>query len=385
MVNHYYFYGVDRDFGPFFLKFCSYFPYNGKLYLNGREYAKRQLDRKKIDYEPLDNGVRWCSDVGKLKKICEDLSSEKIDAFFRKWLRLLPHPFSPADRQAEYRYALSMLQVELSLTQVLDRPAHGRQFFEEVIRENIDLGRPDHVQLIFDRKIIRTTAGLFRTRIITEGVTPALYVQHKNTRIKQYHKEGQALRTETTINNTWDFGIGKSPMTASWLKALSNKLNRPVQVDAQRASALRFADSKVQAHWNALFVFRLLPKGFSNAQLRSHLTELLGKAPAPITPGAMAYQLRRLRLHGLIQRTPKTHRYQVTDLGFRAGLFLLEAIFPNSAARIRIRAPRHRGDRCQAAPFAMSIRRSKTGSKMPNLSQLENLTHSVQLLLFKTP
>jgi hypothetical protein len=123
MVNHYYFYRVDRDFGPFFLKFCSYFPYNGKLYLNGHEYAKRQLDRKKMDYEPLDNGVRSCSDVGKLKKICEDLSSEKIDAFFRKWLRLLPHPFSPADRQAGYRYALSMLQVELSLTRVLDRPA----------------------------------------------------------------------------------------------------------------------------------------------------------------------------------------------------------------------------------------------------------------------
>jgi hypothetical protein len=48
MVNHYYFYGVDADFGPFFLKFCRYFPYNGKLYLNGHEYAKRQLSLKKI-------------------------------------------------------------------------------------------------------------------------------------------------------------------------------------------------------------------------------------------------------------------------------------------------------------------------------------------------
>jgi len=98
------------------------------------------------------------------------------------------------------------------------------------------------------------------------------------------------------------------------------KLNRPVQVDAQRASALRFADSKVQALWNALLIFRLLPKGFSNAQLRIHLAELLGKTPTQVTPGAMTYQLRRLRLHGLIQRIPKTHRYQVTDLGFR-GLF----------------------------------------------------------------
>jgi len=186
---------------------------------------------------------------------------------------------------------------------------------------------------------------LFRTRIITEGVTPALYVQYKNTRIKQYHKDGQALRTETTINNTYDFKIGKKIHNLPALRQIGfqanhrlleterithdcimaedafQKLNRPVQVDAQRASALRFADSKVQALWNALLIFRLLPKGFSNAQLRIHLAELLGKTPTQVTPGAMTYQLRRLRLHGLIQRIPKTHRYQVTDLGFRAGLF----------------------------------------------------------------
>jgi hypothetical protein len=307
--------------------------------------------RKKIAYEPLDNGVRSCSDVEKLQKICDGLTAEKIDTFFRKWLRRLPHPFSPTDRRAGYRYALSMLQVEFSLTQVLDRPVHGRQFFEEVIRENIDLGRPDHVQLLFDRKINRTTPGLFRTRIITEGVTPALYVQYKNTRIKQYHKEGQALRTETTINNTYDFEIGKRIHNLPALRHIGfqanrrlleterithdcilaeeafQKLNCPVQVDTQRASALRFADSKVQALWNALLVFRLLPKGFSNAQLRVHLAELLGKTPTQITPGAMTYQLRRLRLHGLIQRIPKTHRYQVTDLGFRAGLFFSKVYF----------------------------------------------------------
>jgi hypothetical protein len=345
LVNHYYFYGVDEDFGPFFLKFCSYFPYNGKLYLNGHEYAKRQLDRKKIPYEALDNGVQSCADLKTLQKICDGLSAEKIDAFCRKWLRRLPHPFSAADRAAGYRYDLSMLQTEFSLTQVLDRPVAGRQFFEEVIRENIDLGRPDHVQLLFDRKIMRTTPGLFRTRIITEGVTPSLHVQYKNTRIKQYHKEGRALRTETTINDARDFDIRKRLHNLPALRQVGfqanrrlldterishdcilaeeafQKLNRPVELHGQRASALHFADSKVQAIWNALFVFRLLPKGFSNAQLRSQFAELLGKSPDQITPGAMTYQLRRLRLHGLIQRIPKTHRYEITDLGFRAGLF----------------------------------------------------------------
>src|SRR5712671_6966046 len=88
MVNHYYIYALDRDFGPFFLKFCSYFPFNGKLCLNGHEYAKR------------------------LQKICDGLSAEKIDGLLRKWLRFLPHPYTGADRQAGYRYDISILQAE---------------------------------------------------------------------------------------------------------------------------------------------------------------------------------------------------------------------------------------------------------------------------------
>ena len=87
------------------------------------------------------------------------------------------HPFTAADRRAGYRYELSVLQAEFSLTQMLDRPVAGRVFFEEVVRENVDVGRPDRVSLVFDRKILprgpRPTPGRFRTRIFTEGVTPA--------------------------------------------------------------------------------------------------------------------------------------------------------------------------------------------------------------------
>ena len=145
MVNQLYFYCVDADFGPFFLKFCTYFPYTAKLCINGHEYAKRQLDKEKIKYEALDNGVLSCADPHRLQKICDGLSAPKIDALLRKWLRILPHPFSPRDRRAGYRYDISILQAEFSLTQVLDRPVTGRVFFEEVIRENLDIGRPGQV------------------------------------------------------------------------------------------------------------------------------------------------------------------------------------------------------------------------------------------------
>jgi hypothetical protein len=345
LVNHYYFYCVDENFGPFFLKFCSYFPYNAKLCLNGHEYAKQQLEREGVAYQSLDNGIRSCADPKRLQQICDSLSAAKIDALLRKWLRRLPHPYPPADRAAGYRYQLSIWQIELSLTQVLDRPVSGRMFFEQVIRENLDLGRPKQVQLIFDRSVTKATPGPFRTRIITDGVIPSLHIDYKGTRIKQYHKEGQALRTETTINNTRDFYIGKSLLNLPALRKIGfqanrrvlevqaithdsilaedtlQQLQRPRIVEGQRVSALRLADPTVQALWNAVLMYDLLPAGFSNRQLRKHLAQLLGRPEESLTQGRMSYHLRRLRLHGLIHRIPKTHRYRLTNFGLRAAVF----------------------------------------------------------------
>ena len=133
------------------------------------------------------------------------------------------------------RYDISILQAEFSLTQVLDRPSTGRVFFEEVIRENLDIGRPDHVQLIFERRITKQTPGRFRTRVITEGVTPSLHIDYKRSRIKQYHKEGRALRTETTINDPHDFDIGKRLSNLPALRRIGFQANRRL-LDVQRIS-----------------------------------------------------------------------------------------------------------------------------------------------------
>src|SRR5215471_4756247 len=175
-----------------------YFPYNAKLCINGHEYLKRQLAKRGVAFEELDNGIKSCANPKLLQRLADALTAEKIDRLLRKWLRRLPHPFPARDRAAGYRYQLSILQAEFSLTQVLDQPVTGRIFFEEVIRENLDIGRPSQVSLIFDRNITRRTPGKFRTRVITDGVVPSLHIDYKKTRIKQYHKLLEALRTETT-------------------------------------------------------------------------------------------------------------------------------------------------------------------------------------------
>ena len=310
LVNHFYFYCYDDDFGPFFLKFCSYFPYNAKLCINGNHWAQRQAAKAGIAFEPLDNGFAAVDDPAALQAICDSLGPAQIDALLRKWLAILPHPFTAADRAAGYRYDISILQAEFSLTQMLDQPVSGRVFFEQVIRDNLDIGRPDQVSLIFDRRIVNgrkhKTPGRFRTRVITDGVTPSLHIDYKHTTVKQYHKEGRALRTETTINDPHDFRVTKRLTSLPELRQIGFSANRrllgvqtishdpirgaqafqhltaPVVTEqGARIPGLRFGDTRVHVLLQALLVHRLLVHGFTNRDLRTLIAPC--SAPPPNT------------------------------------------------------------------------------------------------------
>jgi hypothetical protein len=144
-----------------------------------------------IGFTALDNGFAAVDDVAAVQRICDSFGEQVIEGLAARWLDVLPCPYSPADHAAGYRYEISVLQAEFSLTQVLDKPVTGRVFFEQAIRDNLDIGRPDQVGLIFGRRIMRTgpraTPGRFRTRVITDGVVPTLHVDYKNSKIKQYH------------------------------------------------------------------------------------------------------------------------------------------------------------------------------------------------------
>ena len=346
MCNQYYFYLVDEDCGPLFIKFSSYFPYTARICLNGHEYAKRQLEKAGIAYEALDNGILSCAEPQRLQQILDGLDAERIETVVRKWFARLPHPFDPEDRAAGFRYELSILQAELARTQVFDRPLSGRHLFEELIRENIDLGRPEKVSLIFHRRISKRTPGRFRTRVLTQGVIPSRHISYKSSKIKQYFKEDRALRTETTINNSRDFALGRRLNKLPALRAIGfaanrrvlevetlskdcqlgeavfDRVNRPQGVEGQRASALGFGDPRAMVLLQALCLFVLLPQGFRNATLRPQVAQLMGEPLDRYTPGRMTYDLRRLRLHGIIEKIPATHRYRVTAAGMRICLFL---------------------------------------------------------------
>jgi hypothetical protein len=346
-VAHYYVYFVDEEWGPGFLKICGYAPYTLKLCLNGHEWAKRQLAKAGIAFTALDNGFLACADPAALQAICDRLSAADIQACLDRWLVALPLPLTPADAAAGFGYRLSILQLEVSRTQVFDRAQRGRELFEEVIREHLDLGRPDRIQLLFGRTVIKTTPGRFSTRVVAHGVLPSLHVEYKRCHVKQYFKEGRALRTETTFNDTYDVGVARGLSNFSHLRDLGQRINRRLleleelahdcglgatdlaelvlpsrTAEDQPAPGLKVGQPRVDALLQALCVFTMLPDGITNRQLRPLVAQLLGVPDEQYTARQMGYDLRRLARKGLLHRPPWTLRYELTPYGRRVALFL---------------------------------------------------------------
>jgi hypothetical protein len=342
-VNHFYFYIRDREWGPGFIKTVAYAPFSVWVYLNGHEWAKRQAAQRGVGFRALDNGFAACEDVAALQAICDALSAADVQAFFDHWMRRLPSPFTAHDRARGYGHELAFRQLEISDTRVFDRPAAGRAWFERTLPDQLTLGRPDSVAIVFDRRVTRSTPGRFVTQVMNRGVDAAIQVHYRCSKVKQYFKEGRALRTETTINDTRDFGVGRRLTDENWqaLLRIGQRTNQrllsaqldachcapdattlarvvlPSVHDGQRAPGLRFGDPRVMALLACLCHHGHLFNGLTNRSLR----ELIGGLIDGYTASQATYDLRRARRKGLIRRVPRTQRYELTDEGRRIAVF----------------------------------------------------------------
>jgi hypothetical protein len=341
-VTAYYFYLVDEVFGPAFIKVCAYFPYPIKIWLNGHEYAKRQAKAAGIAFTELDNGFAATEDPAGLQRICDMLGSGTIRVFCERWWARLPLPLTEADRAAGYWWDISMRQVEVSRTMIFDAPRHARGFFEALCTDNLDIGRPEEMQIIFGRRVTISPLGGYRTRLLRRGDEVTLNAYFRHSRVKSYLKCGRAFRIETVVNDPGDLGLLRGLAHLEELSVKARDVNRrmvdafrvgqgcvlaspafervarPSLVDGRRAPALRFGDPRVMALAGALCALVHTITGFTNRSLRAQVAILLG---VPYSMSQMSYDLRRLRLKGLITRLPHTNTYVLTDEGQRVAIF----------------------------------------------------------------
>ena len=239
---------------------------------------------------------------------------------------------------------------------------------EALVADNLDLGRPDTIEIVFDRQIRggkRATGGEFRTNVITRGTEVTVNAFYKHSRIKQYLKDGRALRIETVINAPNDLGCQRRLHNLDELQTKGRAVNArvlqaervgqgcvlanpvferiahpTVTAEGRRATAMRFGDSRVQALAGALCVTVGAVTGITNRSLRALMTGLLGTTYG-ITQAS--YDLARLRRNGLITRRPHTNTYDLTADGLRFAVFYTKV-------HNRVLAPLFAADQPQAPP-----------------------------------
>ena len=342
-VTVYYFYLQDAEFGPAFIKVCTYCPWPVKVWVNGHEWAKQQARKAGLGFTELSNGFASCDDPAMLQRICDALQPGTISVFFQRWLSRLPLPLGLAGQKAGYWWELSMAQVEVSRTIVFTQPRHARSFFDALVTDNLDLGRPDTLEIIFGRQVRKDTVSEFKTKVITRGTEVTINAFYKHSRIKQYLKDQRALRIETVVNAPGDLGCQRRLHNLDELQARARAVNarlleteragqgcvlaNPVferiahpsaDADGRRATAMRFGDSRVQALAGALAVTLRAVTGITNRSLRALMTGLLG---APYGMTQASYDLARLRRNGLITRRPHANTYDLTPDGLAFAIF----------------------------------------------------------------
>jgi len=297
-VTVYYFYVLDADFGPGFIKLCSYFPYPAKVWLNGHEWAKRQAARAGLAVTELANGLAACELPEQLQAICDRPGPAQIQGFFDRWMTQIPTPLTATDRAGGYWWALSMRQVEVSRTIVFDHPRRARSFFEALVADNLGVGRPAQVAILFARQVRTTTKEPFRTRVFGPGTQVKMDFADKHSRVKQYLKQGKALRIQTVINKPYDIGVlarlAHLPELVAKARAVNGRLlmieragqgcaietvlfeqaAQPYGREGRRTGALRFGDPRAMALAGALCAMVHAVTGFTNKRLRSLVAEV---------------------------------------------------------------------------------------------------------------
>ena len=295
----------------------------------------------------MSNGFASCDDPAGLQAICDRLGPEAIEAFFDRWMAVLPLPLDEADRAAGYWWELSMRQIEVSRTMVFDAPRRARAFFEALVADNLDVGRPDSVELIFTghkgrRGRLPKVEQVFKTKVVTRDTLVTVNAFYKHSRVKQYLKDGRALRIETVVNSPTDLRCLRRLQHLDELQAKGRDVNRrmlntervgqscvlaspafervalpTLTADGRRAPALRFGDPRVMALLGAS-CFALNAVGFTHRSLRAQVSQLLGAA---YNTNQMSYDLARLRINGLIERREHTNTYDLTPGGQRVAVF----------------------------------------------------------------
>ena len=352
LYTHYYFYIVDAVAGPMVLRVGSFLPFSVTAYLNGHNFIERELQRQKIPFVKDDNRFVSVAQPASLQAAADHLDGKTIQQRIDYWAFILAPKFSPKERAAGggLRRLYVMEQIEYCRNFIFKRSWPIRSIFQRSCELGLYLLTADRIVALFGKQNTRRVRGKLQN--VMERVDHGRHVFRtwcRNSFLKQYQKAATFLRMELVSNNVRDFGLKKSlahwdamrqrfqEITDRFAGVQAQNLNVHGQLDvlARLAQPVIQGKTKVSGikleHKRILRLLEVLLQGagghlkrWTTAQLRQTVLDQCGLKEKDYSLNQIRYDLRKIRLHGLIERIPHTHAYRFTQRGQKLTLLLIQ-------------------------------------------------------------
>jgi len=352
LYTHYYFYLVDPVAGPMVLRVGSFLPFSVTAYLNGHNFIERELTRQGVKFVKDDNRFVSVEDAAKLQGAADGLNGQILQERIDYWTLIVAPKFSAKERQAcgGLHRLYVMEQIEYCRNFIFKRSWPIRSIFQRSCELGLYLLTADRIVALFGKRVTRRIRGKLQN--VMERVDQGMHVFRtycRNSFLKQYEKAATFLRLELVSNNVRDFGLKKSlvhweamrqrfqQITDRFAGVQAEHLNVHGQFDVLSRLARPLVQGKTKVSGIKLEqkrVLRLLEvllqgasghlKRWTTAQLRQSILDQCGLKEKDYTLNQIRYDLRKVRLHGLIERIPRTHAYRFTQKGQKVAILLIQ-------------------------------------------------------------
>jgi hypothetical protein len=358
---HYYFYYIDREFGLMHVRLESWLPFSIQVYVNGREYLARRLEKAGIGFQKHDNCFTQIDDVPRAQEMLDALVTRKWERFLNTLARRV-NPLLDAQSGLElHGYYWTIRQSEVATDVMFRDSAALAAIYPRLVSHAIEQFRCKDVLRFLGRRLTKTKTEEVTSELreFVEGVR----IKHRagENSIKMYDKQGSVLRIETTINNPRPFRACREMIRDGqprweWLPMRKGLADIARRVQISRAANQRYLEAlavveapaptktvldplarrvrkegrsyrplrPIAPEDNELFAAVMrgehLLAGFRNRDIRETIAP--GVRPRTERGRGVISRITRylglLRAHGLIRKVPRTQRYQITTKGHQA-------------------------------------------------------------------
>jgi hypothetical protein len=352
-VTQYNFYVNDRRWGRIFVRVCPYFPFSARVCLNQHHWLANRLREEGIQFQQCSNAFLNCKDPKRLQELADSLSSRDLATCAHKWLAAFTPFFTEKERrEAGCQHRLFFAQIEYCDNLIFHRRAALDRLGQRLLDANRTIGQPNKITTIFGRKVTKQYRGKLQTVIEDLDLpNPVIRSHYGSGFIKQYVRDYLNLRTEPATNNVADYGIKKAIENLPALRAklssiIDNYLNIQQDIletfvdrgqlrqlaqptvlpNGKRIPGLKVDHPRQLALMHALVRFANIAAGntFTTSEIYPHTLKALGSAPDDYSLAALRYDLSKLRAKQLVNKLPRSRRYQLTPQGYSLCLVFLK-------------------------------------------------------------